>query len=475
MISLDKLVVDGLLEQHELPHPYGHQTEVNFAEAASTNEPKISLAASRLLELPEGHPLLMEYSNFRARPEVAAWLEDAALFDFIDGTPELAGKYWWDWPLELRTRDDEALETQRVAGAAYIDVFCATQFLFHRQWLQIKKYANSKGVALVGDMPIYVGGHSADVWANQSLFELSEEGLPAAVAGTPPDAFSADGQLWGNPLYDWLAHEREGYTWWSGRLQRALELHDEVRIDHFRAFAAYWKVDAGATTAKGGSWMVGPGLSFFKGIAGSLGGASIVAEDLGVITKDVVELREAINAPGMVVLQFAWGSDGHNPHLPHNHYENCFCYPGTHDNETSQGWYDALEDSTKLKLATYGGVIQGEGGSWGLIRIGMQSVCKACVFTMQDVLSLGNEARMNTPGVAEGNWAWRIGRPGCFDSMLPHAHKLACLAKTFHRVAESGPQADSNVNDSVSNGIEIEIVSGEGRNLVDPSSVDNQD
>lgn len=442
MISLDMLVEDGLLKQHELPHPYGIHSEVNFAEVALKSEPKIALAAKRLVELPAGHPLSVEFSEFRARPEVAGWLEEAALFDFIDSLPELIGKYWWDWPPELHTRDPKALETQRAAGAAHIDNFCATQFLFHRQWLQIKRYANSKGIAVVGDMPIYVGGHSADVWAHQSLFELTDEGLPAAVAGTPPDAFSADGQLWGNPLYDWPAHEREGYSWWSGRLHRALELHDEVRIDHFRAFAAYWKVDAGAETAKGGSWVVGPRLSFFEGVAESLGDAPIVAEDLGVITKDVVDLREAIGAPGMVVLQFAWGSDGRNPHLPHNHYENSFCYPGTHDNETSQGWYDAQDDATKLKLAAYGCLTENEGGGWGLIRMGMQSVSKACVFTMQDVLSLGNNARMNTPGVAEGNWAWRLGTPGCFARMGPEARKLAQLVKTYDRMVEPDPPID---------------------------------
>jgi 4-alpha-glucanotransferase len=251
---------------------------------------------------------------WRSRPEIEVWLKEAALFDAICKTPELLGKDWWDWPTELRTRDAAALDAKRASSTASIDEFCATQFLFDKQWLAIKKYANDKGVALVGDMPIYVGGHSADVWANQSLFLLNGECKPSAVAGVPPDAFSEDGQLWGNPLYDWPAHEAEGYRWWAGRLGRALELHDEVRIDHFRAFAAYYSVPADAKTAKTGSWMVGPGESFFKGIAKALGGAPIVAEDLGVITTDVVALREAIDAPGMVVLQFAWGDDERSPH-----------------------------------------------------------------------------------------------------------------------------------------------------------------
>ena len=237
------------------------------------------------------------------------WLKEAALFDAICKTPELLGKDWWDWPEDLRTRDVEALEKKRKMSVASIDGSCATQFLFDKQWLAIKAYANSKGIALVGDMPIYVGGHSADVWANQNLFLLGSDCKPTAVAGVPPDAFSEDGQLWGNPLYDWPAHETEDYSWWAGRLGRALELHDEVRIDHFRAFAAYYSIPAGASTAKTGQWLVGPGEKFFKGIEVALGGAPIVAEDLGVITEDVVALREGINAPGMVVLQFAWGDD----------------------------------------------------------------------------------------------------------------------------------------------------------------------
>ena len=300
LVSLERLVDDGLLERRELPHPYGGgAVPVDFTRAASINEPKIAVAANRLLSLPAGtSSLRSEYDAFRARPEIATWLEDAALFAAIDAMPARLGEYWWQWPAELKTRDPDALARSRVSLASDIDTFCATQFLFHRQWIQLKTYANAKGISLVGDMPIYVGGHSADVWAHPELFDLGPDMLPAAVAGVPPDAFSADGQLWGNPLYNWPSHEKEGYAWWGGRLARSLELHDEVRIDHFRAFAAYWKVDAGATTAKIGEWTVGPRMSFFDGIKRALGGAPIVAEDLGVITADVVALRQAIDAPG---------------------------------------------------------------------------------------------------------------------------------------------------------------------------------
>ena len=403
IISLDELVKDGLLNEDELPSPYNLSGDVDFGAVAETNEPLIAQAARRLLEKPSGDPTRTSFEIWRSRAENISWLDDAALFDSICKEPELLGKDWWDWPEPLRCRDPTTLQEKRAVSAESIEEFCATQYLFDKQWLSLKTYANSKGISIIGDMPIYVGGHSADVWAHQNLFLLGSDCRPTSVAGVPPDAFSEDGQLWGNPLYDWPAHSREKYSWWSGRIGRALQLHDEVRIDHFRAFAAYWSVPANAKTAISGTWMVGPGEDFFEGVISVVGDAPIVAEDLGVITEDVVNLREAIEAPGMVVLQFAWGDESRSPHLLHNHYENSFCYPGTHDNQTSQGWFDSQDDATKLRLASYAGISDFEGASWGLIRLAMSSVSRTCVFTMQDVLCLGDEARMNTPGVADGN------------------------------------------------------------------------
>jgi|EP00982_Pelagococcus_subviridis_P010352 4-alpha-glucanotransferase len=441
IISLDELVKEGLLASGELPEESSLLSNVDFQKVAEVNEPLISIAARRLLNKPNTDPMKLAFNEWRVRLEISSWLNEAALFDAICHEPDNIGKDWWDWPDAFRRREPAALEAKRAASAAYIDEFCATQFIFDRQWLALKNYANLKGISIVGDMPIYVGGHSADVWANQALFSLGPDCKPLAVAGVPPDAFSEDGQLWGSPLYDWPMHDAHGYKWWAGRLGRALELHDEVRIDHFRAFAAYWSVPADAKTAKSGEWIVGPGEKFFKGIKDALGDAPIVAEDLGVITKDVVELREAIGAPGMVVLQFAWGGDGHSPHLPHNHYENSFCYPGTHDNETTQGWYEQLDDTTKLFLSSYAGITETEGAAWGFIRLSMSSASKSCVFTMQDVLGLDNTARMNTPGVARGNWAWRVHSPEIFAINGVEAMKLSKLAYLYARVAESGPQA----------------------------------
>ena len=433
IISLDELVADGLLTEQELPQPYNLSGNVDFSRVAEINEPLIARAAKRLLERSDDDSLKSSLATWRSRPEIKSWIEEAALFDAICNDPNLVGKDWWDWPEEFRRRDPAKLEQKRASAAAHIEEFCATQFLFDKQWLKLKTYANSQGISIIGDMPIYVGGHSADVWANQSLFLLGDDSKPTSVAGVPPDAFSEDGQLWGNPLYDWRSHSQENYRWWAGRIGRALQLHDEVRIDHFRAFAAYWSVPASAKTAKNGSWIGGPGKSFFDGVEKVVGDAPIVAEDLGVITKDVVDLREAIKAPGMVVLQFAWGGDRQSPHLPHNFCENSFCYPGTHDNQTTEGWYENVDEATKMRLANYAGISDAEGAAWGLIRLGMSSVSKACVFTMQDVLGLGDEARMNTPGVADGNWAWRIGPPGIFATCSPQAKKLASLATCFDR------------------------------------------
>ena len=452
IISLDELVKDGLLNEDELPSPYNLSGDVDFGAVAETNEPLIAQAARRLLEKPSGDPTRTSFEIWRSRAENISWLDDAALFDSICKEPELLGKDWWDWPEPLRCRDPTTLQEKRAVSAESIEEFCATQYLFDKQWLSLKTYANSKGISIIGDMPIYVGGHSADVWAHQNLFLLGSDCRPTSVAGVPPDAFSEDGQLWGNPLYDWPAHSREKYSWWSGRIGRALQLHDEVRIDHFRAFAAYWSVPANAKTAISGTWMVGPGEDFFEGVISVVGDAPIVAEDLGVITEDVVNLREAIEAPGMVVLQFAWDDESRSPHLLHNHYENSFCYPGTHDNQTSQGWFDSQDDATKLRLASYAGISDFEGASWGLIRLAMSSVSRTCVFTMQDVLCLGDEARMNTPGVADGNWAWRVGFPGFFSTCQPQARKLRQLATVFERA-----QRDKSLNDAGLHGTSPEL------------------
>ena len=280
--------------------------------------------------------------------------------------------------------------------------------------------------------------HPLPAQANPQLWTLGKDGVAGAVSGTPPDAFSETGQLWGSPLYDWPAHEAEGYRWWASRLGRALALHDEIRIDHFRGLAGYWSVPGDAPTALSGCWKLGPGLSFFNGIKARLGVIPLVAEDLGVITADVVALREAIGAPGMAVLQFGWDGNPKNPHLPHNHYPNSFVYPGTHDNETMAGWVAGASPVHRANFTAYLGS-SGADPAWDAIRMCMLSSAWTVVVAMQDVLRLGNEARMNTPGVAAGNWAWRVGPAGCFAQLTDEATGLRKMAAQYDRLAPGAP------------------------------------
>lgn len=432
LISIDALIIEGLLPVSDAPSGLKADGDVDFAAVADAKAPLLSKAARALLKEPRFAALRESLARFRSEN---AWIEESALFDALRRRPELEDKEWWTWPEPLKLRDAGALKKARKEHAAEIDEFVAVQFLFDRQWRAVKVYANSLGIKVVGDMPIYVGGQSADVWANRHLFELDEKTCePIEVSGVPPDAFSETGQLWGSPLYRWPAHEAEGYAWWAARLARAFTLYDETRIDHFRAFAGYWSVHATEETAMNGCWRQGPGLALFDALKQRLGEVPIMAEDLGVITSDVVALREAIGAPGMVVLQFAWGSGPNNVHLPHMHYENSFCYPGTHDNETSVGWFKGSANAQdKAYIAKY---LQSDGSdiAWDFIRAAMQSVAKTSIFMMQDVMRLDNSARMNTPGKAAGNWAWRAGDSGVWRKLEGEAGALRQMAHDCARL-----------------------------------------
>ena len=438
LISLQLLAEDGLLPHSALPEelPVG---PADFPAYHALATPLLERAADALLAAatPGLSVLHREMKLFRSDPGVHGWLESAALFSACGASLGAAGAdlSWWQWPEPLRSRDPSALAAVRVSKKAHIDRFCAVQFLFDRQWRRLKAYANGCGVSIVGDMPIYVGGHSADVWCKPHLWTLDKaDGTVGAVSGTPPDAFSETGQLWGSPLYDWAAHEAEGYAWWASRLGRALALHDEVRIDHFRGLAGYWSVPGDAPTALAGCWKLGPGLSFFKGLEARLGPLPLVAEDLGVITADVVELREAIGAPGMAVLQFGWDGNPRNPHLPHNHAPNAYVYPGTHDNETMAGWFAATSPIDRKNFRAYLGT-DGSDPAGDAIRMCLMSVARTVVVSLQDVLRLGNVARMNVPGVAGGNWSWRVGtKGGVFAELKAEAAEMRALAGVYGRL-----------------------------------------
>jgi 4-alpha-glucanotransferase len=304
------------------------------------------------------------------------------------------------------------------------------QWQFFRQWRRVKEYANGKGIEIFGDIPIFVAHDSADVWANRGLFLLDGKGRPTFVAGVPPDYFSETGQLWGNPLYDWDAMAGHGYQWWIERFRCTLALYDLVRVDHFRGFESHWEVPAKEKTAINGRWATGPGESLFHAVAGALGDLPIVAEDLGVITPEVEALRDRFSFPGMKILQFAFNSGPLNPYLPHNHVRSSVVYTGTHDNDTTAGWYASLAEHEKNDVRRYLST-SGEDISWDLIRTALVSVADTAIFPLQDVLSLGSEARMNTPGTASGNWTWRFSGHALTDGL---AERLRDMTGIFGRL-----------------------------------------
>jgi 4-alpha-glucanotransferase len=360
----------------------------------------------------------------------AYWLDDFALFAALKNSHD--GRPWVEWPEGEALRDAAALAAAKTALSQQIEEQAWRQWVFFSQWYDLKRYANSKGIRLVGDIPIFVAHDSSDVWGNRHLFYLDERGNPTVVAGVPPDYFSETGQRWGNPLYKWDVMARDGYQWWIARFRAMLSLVDLIRIDHFRGFEAYWEVPASEPTAVKGQWRPGPNAHFFDAIGAALGRLPIIAEDLGLITPGVVELRDKYGLPGMKVLQFAFGGKGgEDPFLPHNHVQNCVVYTGTHDNNTTLGWWRSGEADAEVKktLRTYIGH-KVRKVHWELIRLGMASVAHTFIMPLQDVLGAGEEARMNTPGKLGGNWGWRI-TP---DALTQRSHeRLAKLTRTYSR------------------------------------------
>ncbi|KAG0623586.1 hypothetical protein M758_3G185500 [Ceratodon purpureus] len=433
LISLQELVKDGLLRESDLPAP-SSVGRVDFDAVATVKDPLIAKAAENLVR--STGELRAELDKFREDPRISSWLEEAALFAAIDNA--IGVQAWWEWPEELRDRHAGALEAARKEHESFITEFIAEQFLFQRQWQAVHKHANSHGIRIVGDMPIYVGGHSGDVWANRRLFELDPKtGAPAMVSGVPPDLFSEEGQLWGSPLYNWKEMAKDNYSWWANRMRRAFELYDEFRIDHFRGLAAYWAVDAASETAMNGNWIVGPGVDFFAAIRDAVGKVDIIAEDLGVLTADVLNLRKRIRAPGMAVLQFAFGSDAINPHLPHNHEVDQVVYTGTHDNDTVVGWWSKIEKEEKDMVRRYLRFKGDKDVHWELIRCAISSVALTAIIPMQDVLGLGDDARMNKPATTAGNWGWRIGESGIFSELEAEKDELLECLKLFNRYPRS--------------------------------------
>jgi 4-alpha-glucanotransferase len=350
------------------------------------------------------------------------WLPDWALFAALKDRHD--GAAWTQWPEALAARDKDAIAAARRELADQIRFHKYVQWLFFKQWAAVREAAYERGIRIIGDVPIYVAGDSADVWANRNIFQLDERGEPTVVAGVPPDYFSKTGQRWGNPLYRWDLLRELRYRWWVSRFRAALRFADVLRIDHFRGFAAYWEIRADEQTAVNGRWVPGPGKSLFDAVRNALGDLPLIAEDLGFITPEVIELRKSIGIPGMKVLQFAFGQLD-SPHLPHHHDEATVVYSGTHDNDTARGWYESAKDDERELAREYLGLTNADDAPWTLIRAAFESVADTAVIPVQDILGLGSEARMNRPGDSEQNWSWRL-QPGALTG--EHAQQIQRLA-----------------------------------------------
>jgi 4-alpha-glucanotransferase len=368
-------------------------------------------------ELPQFDP--SEYAGFVAESE--QWLDDYALFEVLSSAH--SGAVWWTWPRDVRDRVRSALDRVAHDLAAELQRIKREQFAFFVQWRRLREHARRRGVRILGDLPFYVAPHSAETWAHREQFQLDTQGRPAAVAGVPPDYFSRTGQLWGNPLYDWPAMRRDNFAYWRARVLEQLERVDLLRVDHFRALAAHWAVPAGAPDARGGEWHLTPGEDLLRILMDELGDLPILAEDLGVITDDVVALRKGFGLPGMRVLQFAFSGEGDNPHLPHMHEHDSVVYTGTHDNDTTLGWYRSLGEETRRRVDSMLRVAPGAMPE-ALIREALGSVGQLAIIPAQDLLGLGCEARLNTPGTAEGNWRWRLPAGALTPELARHFAQL---------------------------------------------------
>ncbi len=404
LISPELLVADGLLQGRELnKFRTSPDKPVNYKELIDHKNQLLGIAYQRFIDKKEFAGL----NRFRQKEKF--WLRDFALFMAI--RQEQNGKAWFEWPEELKKRDPSALKDFANAHKDEIRRFEWEQYIFSLQWEQLRKACREMNLRFIGDLPFYVSYDSADVWSNQEIFNLDKNGKMLTVAGVPPDYFNAEGQLWGMPIFNWERLKERGYDWWINRIKKNIELYDLLRLDHFRAFADFWEVNAKAATARRGKWKPGPGTDFFDAIQKSFPEMPFIAEDLGKIGRNVYDLRDAYQMPGMVVLQFAFGNDiGNSVHINHHHRENTIAYTGTHDNNTTLGWFrNDLDQNGKANLNKYlGKTVRASEVHDDLIRLAYSSVAKTVIIPVQDLLGLDKKARMNTPATIAGNWTWRL-------------------------------------------------------------------
>jgi 4-alpha-glucanotransferase len=422
LISPETLLDEGLISLQDLKQGRLRNTgKAEFVKANNCKRVILDKAFKAFRSTPQH-----SFEDFVHRE--GYWLDDFVAYMVLKN--KFGGRPWYEWPDEFKLRNAEAIEKELASKTEAVLKAKWHQFLFFRQWMELKAFANQQNIQIVGDVPFYVNYDSVDVWSNPHLFKLRQNGEPEGVAGVPPDYFNADGQLWGMPVYRWDVMESDGFEWWKKRLRKNIQLFDIVRLDHFRAFADYWEVPGGEKTAKHGEWKPGPGANFFNAMKNDLGQLPFIAEDLGDITPTVLQLRDAFNFPGMKVLQFAFGDNmPMSEHIPHNYSDNFFAYTGTHDNNTSRGWYTRdLNHGQRLQLEKYyGRAVGSRNVARALMELVYASVARTAIVPMQDILGLAAESRMNTPASTQNNWLWRIQPHQLKNEYVRRLHEMAAF------------------------------------------------
>lgn len=434
-IDLETLIEEGLLKEEECEAcDFGNNPE-------SVDYEKIYRSRFAVLERAyERFRPDQDYEDFKA--ENSFWLEDYCLYMAVKKQQKDVS--WSEWPEELKNRKPEVMEAKKQELKREIGFYSFLQYLFSVQWKKLKAYANANGIDIIGDIPIYVAFDSADTWAHPELFQFDGENQPTAVAGCPPDAFSATGQLWGNPLYRWEYHKETGYEWWLRRIRYVTTLYDVVRIDHFRGFDEYYSIPYGDSTAENGHWEKGPGIGLFHAVNEKLGAVRVIAEDLGYLTQSVIDMVKESGYPGMKVLQFAFDSREESDYLPHNYEHNCVVYTGTHDNDTILGWYDVMAKQDREFSREYMNNAKSSRKElpWDFIRMAMGSVADLCMIPMQDYLGLGSEARMNYPSTLGGNWEWRMKQDAFTDELAAKIKRITQIYARCEKDEEAVPEEE---------------------------------
>ncbi|KXG78101.1 4-alpha-glucanotransferase [Thermotalea metallivorans] len=423
LIDFESLVVDGLLEEEDFQGlDFGENPEKVDYEKIYRN--KFFVLRKAYAKGKKRFAGVVEKFKGKHRE----WIEDYALYMAVKEQFDM--KPWKDWDEDIKLREEKALLYYKKELKEEIKYWIFLQYLFFKQWMALKKYANGKGIRIIGDIPIYVAEDSADAWANSEIFRLDGKKTPITIAGCPPDSFSEIGQLWGNPIYRWDVLEERGFDWWIHRIQGNLKLYDVIRIDHFRGFESYWEIPYGSKTAATGRWVKGPGMKLFKAVQKHLGDIEIIAEDLGFLTKQVIQFRNRSGYPGMKVLQFAFDTREESDYLPHNYEKHCVVYTGTHDNDTIMGWMKTANQEDVEYAIRYLHLSEQEGYHWGFIRGAWSSVGNLAIAPMQDFLGLGSEARMNIPSTIGGNWQWRMKKEDLTKTL---AEKIFQITKLYGR------------------------------------------